>query len=137
MKAGNATPRSASQPSDKHEAWVSDVSAPVTFLLPGGYHDPDGTLHREVELAPLSGCEEELLADCAPAARTVFLTVLLTRCVRRIGTVSPVPSDMVRGLLIADRSYLVLKLREVTFGAQVQATVQCPWEDCGKKVDID
>jgi hypothetical protein len=44
---------------------------------------------------------------------------------------------MVRRLLIADRHYLVLKLREATFGAQVQATVQCPWDDCGKKVDID
>jgi hypothetical protein len=44
---------------------------------------------------------------------------------------------MVRSLLIADRYYLVLKLREATFGAQVQATVQCPWEACGEKVDID
>jgi hypothetical protein len=63
--------------------------------------------------------------------------MLLTRCVRRIGTVSPVASDIVRGLLIADRYYLVLKLREATFGAQVQATVQCPWETCREKVDID
>ena len=56
---------------------------------------------------------------------------------RRIGTVSPVASDIVRGLLSADRYYLVLKLREATFGVQVQATVQCPWETCRKKVDID
>ena len=42
-----------------------------------------------------------------------------------------------RRLLIADRHYLFLKLREATFGEQVQATVQCPWEACRKKVDID
>jgi hypothetical protein len=116
---------------------VHTVETQATFLLPGGYRDPDGALHREVELVPLSGREEELLADCAPAASTAFVTMLLTRCVRRLGTVSPVSHDVVRGLLIADCHYLVLKLREATFGAQVQATVQCPWEDCQKRVDID
>ncbi len=63
--------------------------------------------------------------------------MLLTRCVHRIGPVSPISSDMVRSLLIADRHYLLLKLREATFGDHVQATVQCPWEACRKKVDID
>jgi hypothetical protein len=42
-----------------------------------------------------------------------------------------------RNLLVADRQYLLLKLREVTFGDRVQATIFCPWPDCGKKVDID
>jgi hypothetical protein len=116
---------------------VTNVSTHTTFLLPGGYQDHDGALHREVELAPLSGCEEECLADCAPSTSTTFVTMLLTRCVRRLGTMSPMSADMVRGLLIADRDYLVLKLREATFGDQVQATVQCPWEACQAKVDID
>jgi hypothetical protein len=116
---------------------VSEVSTHATFLLPGGYRDPDGELHREVELVPLSGREEELLADCEPSTSSTFVTMLLTRCVHRIGTVRPISSDIVRSLLIADRLYLILKLREVTFGARVQATVQCPWEGCQKKVDID
>jgi hypothetical protein len=63
--------------------------------------------------------------------------MLLSRCVQRIGTISPISADLVRRLLIADRHYLFLKLREATFGAHVQATVQCPWEACQKKVDID
>jgi hypothetical protein len=113
------------------------VRAHVTFLLPGGYRDPDGELHREVELAPLSGREEELLAEATPVTKAAALTVLLSRCVRRLGTISPIADDMVRRLLIADRHYLFLKLREATFGEHVQATVQCPWEGCRKKVDID
>jgi hypothetical protein len=48
-----------------------------------------------------------------------------------------VSADIIRGLLIADRLYLVLMLREATFGDRVQATVHCPWEGCQKKVDID
>lgn len=113
------------------------MSAHATFLLPGGYCNPDGEIHREVELIPLSGREEELLADCEPSTSSTFVTMLLTRCVHRIGTVGPISSDIIRSLLIADRLYLILKLREVTFGAQVQATVQCPWGGCQKKVDID
>ena len=35
----------------------------MTCFLPGGYVDDGGILHREAELAPLSGREEELLAE--------------------------------------------------------------------------
>jgi len=116
---------------------MREVSTHATFLLPGGYRSLDGALHREVELAPLSGHEEELLADRESAASATFLTGLLTRCVRRIGTISPISSDIIRSLLIADCQYLVLKLREATVGDRVPATVQCPWDDCRNKVDID
>jgi hypothetical protein len=109
----------------------------ATFLLPGGYRDLKGELHREVELVPLSGCEEERLAEATPTTNAAALTVLLSRCVHRLGTISPISEDMVRHLLIADRHYLLLKLREATFGEHVQATVQCPWDACRKKVDID
>jgi hypothetical protein len=113
------------------------VDTQTTFLLPGGYTAPDGELHREVVLAPLTGREEELLASSASSNDVTFLMMLLTRCVRRLGTISPVAEDIARRLLIADRQYLLLKLREATFGDRVQATVQCPWEACGEKVDID
>lgn len=137
MKVGNATPRSSNQPSSKPQEGVNAVSSRTTFLLPGGYRDPHGELHREVELAPLSGREEELLSDSTSSTSAAFLTLLLSRCVRRLGTISPISEDVVRRLVIADRCYLVLKLREATFGDQVQATVQCPWEGCREKVDID
>ncbi len=75
----------------------------MTYRLPGGYVDEDGTLHREAELAPLSGHEEELLADQGGHASAVLVTPLLSRCVRRIGTISPVTEDVARTLLVADR----------------------------------
>lgn len=65
------------------------------------------------------------------------MTALLSRCIHRIGTVSPVSEEVARSLLIADRQYLLLKIREATFGDQVQATISCPWPDCGKKADMD
>lgn len=108
-----------------------------TCLLPGGYVDPAGAVHRDVQLAPLTGREEELLADRSKSTSAAMATSILGRCIRRLGSMSPVSADDARRLLVADRQYLLLKLREVTFGDQVQAHIFCPWPGCGKKFDID
>jgi hypothetical protein len=107
-----------------------------TCSLPGGWVDAKGEVHREVVLSALTGREEALLAENKqnPASQ---VTAVLSRCIRRIGTVSPVSESIVQNLLIADRDFLLLKLRAATFGSLVQATVPCPWPDCGRKVDID
>lgn len=108
-----------------------------TYVLPGGWVDAGGTVHQEVTLAPLSGREEALLAESSRQGSALLVTTLLSRCILRIGGISPVSESLARALLVADRLYLLLKLREVTFGPHVQATLPCPWPDCGKKVDID
>src|SRR2546429_581181 len=106
-------------------------------LLPGGYMDEAGRVHREVKLMPLAGREEQLLADNRQRESASLVTVVLGRCVERIGGISPVSEDVARSLLIADRQYLLLKLREVTFGDQVRANIFCPWPNCGKRVAIN
>ena len=78
-----------------------------------------------------------MLADQRLAGSTTLVTVVLSRCVRRLGAISPVPVELLRRLLVADRQYLLLKLRAITLGAQVQATICCPWADCNQKIDID
>lgn len=108
----------------------------TTYILPGGYVR-DSVLHREAELMPLSGREEELLTGMSDMPPAVLVTEVLCRCVKRIGFVCPVTSDVARRLLIADRQYLLLKLREITFGDRVEGTLACPWPDCHAKVDID
>lgn len=111
---------------------------PLTCWLPGGYVDRDGTVHRDAELLPLSGREEEFLAERQRLPSAALVTAVLERCVRRIGGFGPpLSEELVRNLLVADRQYLLLKLREATFGDQVQGTLPCAWPDCGNKVDID
>ncbi len=105
--------------------------------LPGGYLDADGSLHREAELEPLSGREEELLAARAERGAAELVTEVLCRCVRRVGSIAPVTAEVARRLLVADRQYLLLKLRELTFGDRVEGTLQCPWPECGARVDVD
>lgn len=107
------------------------------FVLPGGYLDEQAELHRDAELVRLTGREEELLASTREASPAALVTQVLSRCVRRIGSVRPVSEDVARRLLIADRQYLLLKLREITFGDRIQGTLGCPWPGCGAKVDVD
>jgi hypothetical protein len=106
-------------------------------LLPGGYLDEEGRLHREAELAQLTGREEELLVAMHDDPGPILVTRLLARCVRRIGSLEPVTEPVMRRLLIADRQYLLLKLRELTFGSRVEGTLYCPWPQCAAKVDLD
>ncbi|MCK4762160.1 MAG: hypothetical protein KAW12_08185, partial [Candidatus Aminicenantes bacterium] len=114
-----------------------EMTNTITVKIPGGYKDEAGGLHREVELRGLTGREEELLVQSNGQDSDQVITVLLTRCMQRLGEIRPVPVEIVSGLNTVDRHYLVLKLREMTFGEKVQATVSCTGAACGEKVDID
>jgi hypothetical protein len=104
--------------------------------VPGGYFDATGRLHREFELAVLTGRDEELLASAHGPQTATLVTEVLSRRVQRLGEISPVPLDVARQLLVADRHYLLLQLRQATFGDLVQANLLCPWPDCGERVSI-
>ncbi len=106
-------------------------------MLPGGWFDADGRLHRDFDLAVLTGREEELLAQARHPRPAALVTEVLSRCVRRIGEVSPVPLEMARDLLVADRLHLLLELRRATFGDRVRATLVCPWPGCGRRASLE
>jgi hypothetical protein len=106
-------------------------------MLPGGYWDTAGQLHRDFELSALTGREEELLAQAGRSQSATLVTEVLSRCVRRLGGISPVPPDVTRRLLVADRQFLLLQVRRVTFGDLVHADLICPWPDCGAQVSVD
>jgi hypothetical protein len=108
----------------------------MTGLLPGGYWDSSGVLHREFELAMLTGREEELLVQPRRTETASLVSTVLSRGVRRLGNISPVSETLAGELLVADRQYLLLKLRQFTFGDVVRADVYCPWADCGKRVSF-
>lgn len=107
------------------------------FLLPGGYLDPGGALHRGVKLRPLTGREEEWIAHPTREwTEAVLTTALLRRCVERIGPDRPTEA-IIRSLSIGDRDYLMLRLRQITFGKRVEMTLVCPRSECAQKMDVD
>jgi hypothetical protein len=108
----------------------------LTGMLPGGYFDASGRLHREFELGVLTGRDEEMLAESRRARPASLVSSVLSRAVRRIGDISPVTEQIARELLVADRQYLLLRLRQATFGNLVRADLFCPWADCGSRMQI-
>ncbi|HEX2190181.1 MAG TPA: hypothetical protein VHG51_14840 [Longimicrobiaceae bacterium] len=116
---------------------MTGAAAGTVCLLPGGYVDGEGVVHREAEIAPLTGREEELLAALAGGSPAALATEVIARCVRAIGGVRPLTPEVAGRLLVGDRQFLLLRLREATFGERVDGRLACPWPDCGARVDID
>jgi hypothetical protein len=107
------------------------------FTLPGGLIDGAGARHRDGWLRPLTGHDEDWLHSLAPSTRHAGLvTELLARCVTSIGPY-PVTADLVCDLTVGDRDYLLVKLREATFGPGVSRVLACPHDGCGAKMDLD
>ena len=105
--------------------------------LPGGYWDAEGVLHRSYELAPLSGREEELLVQASGRPSAELVTEVLARGIASVGEISPVPEHVTQQMLVGDRQFLLLRLRQATFGDHVRAGLICPWPDCGQRVTIE
>lgn len=107
----------------------------VEINLPGGV--PVGEQwYRSAWLRPVTGCEEEFLLQegrlLSPAARA---TQLIARCLRRLGPVEPVYTELVQQLSVGDREALLLHLRRLTLGGLISCLLSCP--SCGKKMDLD
>lgn len=112
---------------------VAPVSRRRTFeaYLPIGYTDAAGRVHRQAILRKMRGHEEALLYD--PSLRpSRLVTELLRSCMIRLGDIDAPDETVVTQLYTADRNYLLLELRRITLGDQLEASYICP--SCGRHV---
>lgn len=99
----------------------------VEVELPVGFFDADGRLHRTAALRKMTGHEEALLADRKLRGNGgKLVTELLAACVRRLGDIAPVGRAEVAALTSPDRNFLLLELRKLTFGSELEASYTCP-----------
>src|ERR1700736_6002747 len=78
------------------------------FLLPLGYADSDGTLHREGLMRRATAADEILpLRDPRVERNQAYLVViLLSRVVTRLGSLDQISPKVVEGLYATDLAYL-------------------------------
>jgi hypothetical protein len=101
--------------------------------LPIGYTDTEGTTHRRVVLRKMTGREEAILADRKYQRNGgKLVTELLHSCIVGLGDLESNGRGPVAGMYSADRNYLLLKLRSITFGPELEATYTCP--ACGESI---
>lgn len=102
--------------------------------LAGGLEDPfDGNAYT-AEIRELTGADEEAISKISDAGKA--LLTVLERAVIKIGD-KPATKENLDALLAGDRELLLLAIRKVTFGSEVQLGPNCP--ECGEEqvFDID
>ncbi len=102
-------------------------------LLPIGYREDTGRVHRQAVLRKMRGHEEALLYDSSFTAGRL-VTELIRSCLVRLGDLESITTQMVSQLYTADRNYLLLELRRITLGDRLPASYVCP--RCGSEVSI-
>ncbi len=109
----------------------------VAVELPGGYWH-DHSRHQEARLRPLTGEDEAFLLEAgealSPARRT---TVLLSRCLTRLGPCETVSPEAVQSLTVGDREALLLHLRGLSLGPRLRPVLRCPNDPCKEAIELD
>ncbi len=105
--------------------------------LPGGYW-AEGAVFRDAWVRPLSGEIElsaaEMDGSALPARR---VTELLASRVVRLGELFEPGTTVAARLTAGDREALLLHLRRLAYGEQLQCVLTCPWSNCGERMDLD
>jgi hypothetical protein len=107
------------------------------FTLPGGYADASGTVYREVELRSPTGREEECFSEldndlCVAG----FTGHVLSTCLTRIGSLTPVTPELAGEMLPRDQDFLIVRVYRRAFGPKLWIGLDCPAAACGRRMDI-
>jgi DNA-directed RNA polymerase subunit RPC12/RpoP len=103
--------------------------------LPIGLRDPEGNVHRAVVMRKMTGKEEAILADKRYQRNGgKLVTELLHSCIVRVGTLTPNGRSTMAEMYSADRNFLLLKLRSITFGSELHTGYACT--ACGEQFHL-
>lgn len=120
--------------------FADEDDSPVFEML-AGYKDKDGVTHKEFTLREITGKDEEAIhkSDVKNNGSKV-VSVLLTRCVTRIGTMTPKSlgrqkwEELIKSLLVGDQDYMLIQLRKISIGEEIEVNHVCPNKDCKAKL---
>jgi hypothetical protein len=115
----------------------TELRTEYPFILPRGYVDDAGTVHRDGVMR-LATARDEILPQRDPRVREndAYLTViLLARVVTRLGSVQGVTTGTIEGLFASDLAFLQDLYRRVNAEGHTHASVACP--SCKHEFTID
>lgn len=98
----------------------------TTFILPAGYVDEKGEVHREAEVAEWSGRVQADIARPENRNNGAKITdAVLAACLRRVGAITEITPKLLKDLLAGDRDYLLIRSRQISRGDEVRVPMQC------------
>jgi hypothetical protein len=107
------------------------------FVLPRGYVDDGGQVHREGVMR-LATARDEITtqADARARQNPAYLTVLLLeRTVSSLGSLSAVDTYVIENLFASDLAFLQDLYRRINQDGHTEVAVACP--SCGHEFGID
>jgi hypothetical protein len=131
--AGPLLPAAAEPEPPRRETLVTEFS----FLLPRGYVDASGTVHRDGVMRLATARDELLpLRDDRVRENPAYLTVvLLARVIVRLGALEDIHAGVVEKMFATDLAFLQDLYRRVNTEGHTRATVTCP--ACSHPFPID
>jgi len=116
---------------------MTTMQTSFEFVLPRGYVDADGVVHREGTMR-LATARDELLPLLDPKVKEheAFMTLLLLgRVVTRLGTLPRVDDQVIGGLWATDLAFLQDLYRRINTEGTTMAEVACP--SCSTQFMVD
>jgi hypothetical protein len=104
------------------------IQTEYDFMLPVGYQDEDGSLHREGTMRLATAADEILpLKDPRVQSNEAYLIViLLARVVTKLGSVAHVNPKVIEGLYAADLAYLQEFYNRINRNGKASVPAACP-----------
>jgi hypothetical protein len=107
------------------------------FVLPLGYADEDGTLHRDGVMRRATAADEILpLRDPRVEKNPAYLIViLLSRVITQLGSLSQVTPNVIERLYATDLAYLQDLYNRVNALEPERVQVMCP--ECEREIQVE
>jgi hypothetical protein len=98
------------------------------FLLPVGFQDDEGTLHREGTMRLATAADEiQPLRDPRVQSNQAYLIViLLSRVITRLGSLAVVNPKTIENLYAADLAYLQDLYNRINHAEETRQQISCP-----------
>ena len=117
---------------------VNRLQTEFPFVLPKGYVDRDGNLHREGTMRMATANDEIApLRDPRVRQNEAYMTVIvLSRVITRLGSLSDgdINPGVVENIFSADLDYLQSLYRQINEVGNTSVSAICP--DCGRGFEV-
>ena len=120
---------------------LADEDDSQVYEMLAGYKDKDGVTHREFTLREITGKDEEAIHKSDTKSNgSKIVSILLSRCVTSIGTLTPKSlgkqkwEELIKSLYTGDQDYMLIQLRKLSIGDEVELNHVCPNKDCKAKL---
>ena len=116
---------------------MSTFTTEFEFVLPKGYRDASGVVHREGTMRLATAADEILpLKDPRVQGNAAYVVIiLLSRVITRLGDLEVINPKVIEGLFATDLSYLQEFYNRIN-GTQTRAIpVSCP--QCQHQFDVE